>query len=32
MSNELRQQMYNELNLRETEDLWEIWRADDHEG
>jgi hypothetical protein len=32
MSDELRQQIHNELNLRETEDLLEIWRTDDHEG
>ncbi len=31
MSNELRQQMHNELSLRETEDLLEIWRTNDHE-
>ena len=31
MSNELRQQIHNELKLRETEDLLEIWRANDHE-
>jgi hypothetical protein len=31
MNNELRQQTYNELNLRETEDLLEIWQANDHE-
>jgi len=31
MSNELRQQIHNELNLRETEDLLEIWRTNDHE-
>jgi len=31
MSNERRQQMYNELNLRETEDLLDIWYRNDHE-
>jgi hypothetical protein len=31
MSNKLRQQIHNELNLRETEDLLEIWRTHDHE-
>ena len=31
MSNELHNQIYNELNLRETEDLLEIWRENDHE-
>jgi hypothetical protein len=31
MSNDLREQIHNELNLRETEDLLEIWRANDHE-
>ncbi len=31
MSSEFREQMYNELNLRETEDLLEIWWANDHE-
>jgi hypothetical protein len=32
MSDELRQQIHNELNLRETEDLLEIWHTNDHEG
>jgi uncharacterized membrane protein YcjF (UPF0283 family) len=31
MSDEFREQMYNELNLRETEDLLEIWQTNDHE-
>jgi hypothetical protein len=31
MSDELHQQIYNELNLRETEDLLEIWHINDHE-
>src|SRR4030095_1162208 len=31
MRNELRQQIHNELNLRETEDLLESWRTNDHE-
>ena len=31
MSNDLRQQMHNELSLRETEDLLEIWHTNDHE-
>lgn len=32
MSNEeLRKQIYNELNLRETENLLEIWYANDHD-
>jgi hypothetical protein len=31
MSDELRQQIHNELNLRETEALLEIWRTNDHE-
>lgn len=31
MNDELRQQIYKELNLRETEDLLEIWRTNDHE-
>ncbi|HLO32916.1 MAG TPA: hypothetical protein VK249_27475 [Anaerolineales bacterium] len=31
MSNDLRDQIYNELNLRETEDLLEIWQTNDHE-
>jgi len=31
MSDELRQQIYNQLNLRETEDLLEIWHTNDHE-
>lgn len=31
MSNELREQIYNELNLRETEELLEIWYTNDHE-
>ena len=29
MNNEFRQHIYNELNLRETEDLLEIWQAND---
>jgi len=29
MSDEIRRQIYNELNLRETEDLLEIWRKND---
>jgi len=32
MSDDIRNQMYNELNLRETEDLLEIWYANDREG
>jgi len=31
MSTEFRGQIYNELNLRETDDLLEIWRSNDHE-
>jgi len=31
MSNELRRQIYSELNLRETEDLLDIWQTNDHE-
>lgn len=31
MSNELRDQIYNQLNLRDTEDLLEIWHTNDHE-
>lgn len=31
MDNELRDQIYNELSLRETEDLLEIWQTNDHE-
>jgi len=31
MSNELYNQIRNELNLRETEDLLEIWHTNDHE-
>lgn len=30
MNNDLRRQIHNELNLRETEDLLEIWRGNDH--
>jgi len=30
MSNELRKQIFNELNLRETDDLLEIWQTNDH--
>jgi len=29
MSNEFRKQIYNELNLRETDDLLEIWQTND---
>ena len=29
MSNKLRQQIYNTLNLRETEDLLDIWQTND---
>jgi len=32
MSDDIRNQMYNELNLRETEDLLEIWYTNDREG
>ncbi len=31
MNTEFREHMYNELSLRETEDLLEIWWANDHE-
>jgi hypothetical protein len=31
MSSELHNQIYNELNLRETEDLLVIWHTNDHE-
>jgi hypothetical protein len=31
MDQEFREQIYNELDLRETEDLLEIWHANDHE-
>lgn len=31
MNDEFREQIYNELNLRETEDLLEIWQTNDHE-
>lgn len=31
MSDEFREQIYNELNLRETEDLLEIWQTNDHD-
>ena len=31
MSGELRDQIYNELNLRETEDLLDIWHTNDRE-
>lgn len=31
MNNEFREQMHNELSLRDTEDLLEIWRTNDHE-
>lgn len=30
MNSEFRQKIYNELNLRETEDLLEIWQDNDH--
>ncbi|MFT3892391.1 MAG: hypothetical protein QM730_12215 [Anaerolineales bacterium] len=31
MNDDLRSQIYNELNLRETDDLLDIWHANDHE-
>jgi len=31
MSDNLRDQIYNQLNLRDTEDLLEIWHTNDHE-
>lgn len=31
MSGDLRDQIYNELNLRETDDLLEIWHSNNHE-
>lgn len=30
MNNEFRQQIYNELNLRETDDLLDIWQENNH--